>query len=821
MAANIEGATTVVPGTYSQTETLQRGVSVPVGSRTAAIIGEGLKSETLVRSANGKGNDGFNSTYTSTKGADGRHFLLGSGTKVVAPVVLNRTKLFKNGIQLNVLEGTITSNTFDSRFNAKFDSETGQILLQPAYLVDLGGSFYSNGPANVGNGSINGLTLINTNAPAETWTIRCASVRRDSYGNPIDGYARFLARGSVSGTLLDGYGNQIAWQSNGTTVSNGTLSFSVTDGSVPFQEGDNFTVVVAGGALVAGESLTARYISIIDLDDPVFFTSLNDLVSKHGQPDVLTGRLSLGAQLAFSNATPGTWAVQAKPSVPRRVSYVLVTSADGGNTLDDLTFALPLNVTPDTNSGINFFVKDPRTGIETQILPNKVDFYDPTITADKGAAFITSYAYSYTVIEEPSVQKSAHDGYLTVTSPTTGTFTSSAVLFTLEDVGRSLHIKNSLNGNDGISYISNVSNDTITLTGTFGLSETAIDFEVLDSTAQSARIIFTQDLALSVGEGLRATVVDIKDADFYDAGWINAYEALEKIDTDIIVPLPSQTISAIFQNGKLHVESMSNIRNKKERVLFIGAIAGLTPDNVTGVKPAAVEDIGVLEGIQGDTVTEILSGNTEDLADYSVPNAYGDSFKVVYFYPDQINVQIGASITTVDGFFISAAAAGYLSGSYNISEPLTNKRLSGFSIDRSKLYAPIVQENIVNAGITLLQPVSGGGRIIWGKTTTISLAAEEQEISIVFIRDTISKAMRRAFLPYIGKAESATTKSTLFAVANSLMQSFIQQKLITTFSGVTVARDATEPRQWNVTATVQPVYGINWIYIRISVGQID
>ena len=40
----------------------------------------------------------------------------------------------------------------------------------------------------------------------------------------------------------------------------------------------------------------------------------------------------------------------------------------------------------------------------------------------------------------------------------------------------------------------------------------------------------------------------------------------------------------------------------------------------------------------------------------------GDTFRVVYFYPDQIVVQIGADRTIIDGFFIGAAAAGFLSG---------------------------------------------------------------------------------------------------------------------------------------------------------------
>lgn len=821
--ANIPGATSVNPGVFSETRTIQRGVSVPTGSRLAVIMGEGLKDEVLVSSANGNGNDGFNSTYTSSTGSDGRHFLLGRGQIVVAPVIENRSRLFKNGIELNVLEDTIDSNPFDSRYDARLDYTTGQIELQPAYFVkQTGDKDYRASASNIGDGYITNLSLVDLNAPPETWTIRCTSVRRDGYGNPIDGYARFVVRGSESGIILDGYGNQIYWQSNGVVVSNTILSFSLTEGVIAFQEGDSFVIQTTAGPLVSGDSLTAKYISSLDLNDPEYFSNLNKLIDKHGQPST-SNTLSLGAQLAFANGTPGVFALQTKPPVPRRVSYSLVESATGQTDYEEFIFELPLNVIPDTDSNINFFKTSLVSGVETQIIPNKFSFYDPAYTADPHS-FIDDETYSYTVIVDDSVQKSGDDGELVVIDPTHATLYSDTILFGSEDATRTVKITDSSVNYDGYTFtIDSIINGTLYLTSTYGTlsSDDTVSFNILDSSSQSARILITRDIVLSAGDSLRATVVDARDADFFDAGWLEAYEAAERIEVDMVVPLPTQTISAIVQNGKVHVETMSNIRNRKERVLLTGAISGLTPNNITGVSDAAVEDIGILEGIQGDDVSEILAGSVEDLANYSVADAFGDSYRVEYFYPDQIVVQVGADREIVDGFFIAAAAAGYFSGNTAIQEPLTNKVLSGFSILRSKTYSPLVEENISAAGVTLLTPVTGGGLVVWGKTTTISLEATEQEISIVFIRDHISKAMRRAFLPYIGRAESPTTKSTLFAVAQSLMKSFLQQRLITAYDGLSVTRDEVEPRQWNVSVYVQPTYPINWVYILINVGRLD
>lgn len=821
MAANFPGAGNAVPGVYTQTESLTTGVAVPSGARTPVLMGEGNRQEVLVNLAVGNGNDGIGSDGTLTGTPDGRHFILG-GQQAVGPLIPNRTSVFRNGVPLRVLEAPVDDNPFDSRYDARLDIQTDVLELQRAALVDQGGALFRANSANTGTGTVTNLSLLDPNATAETWTARVTSVRRDGYGNPVDGYARFVVRGSTSGVVLDGYGNQITWQSDGQLRNNGVLQFAITEGSTPFVEGDSFVFEVAGGALRVGESLSANYIPEIDINDPQFFTDINQLVAKHGTPSA-TNRLSLGAQLAFANGIPGLFALQTAPAVPRRQSFSLVELANGQADLEELTFELPLGVIPDVDSNINFFITDAVSGAETQIIPNKVPFYDSTIeTNPSGFVFGGAYDFSYTVILDDSVQKSGDDGVLTVTGPTTATLSSSVVQFGLDDLAatRTVRIENAANAiNNGDFAISSVTGGVVTITNPGGFaSETGIEFQVLDSASSSARILFTDDLALSLGESLRCTLVDTRDADFFDVGWISAYDAAERIEVDMVVPLPSQTISAIFANGKSHVETMSGIKNKRERVLMIGGIRGLTPDNVIGTEPAAVEDIGVLEGIQGDEVSEILSGDIEDLTDYGVQNNYGDSFRVFYFYPDEIIVQAGANRITTDGFFMAAAAAGWFGGRDLIQEPLTNKTLGGFTLTRSKLYSPIIEENITANGIALLRPLSNGGRVIFGKTTTNSLLPEEEEMSVVFIRDRVAKDMRTAFNPFIGKAETATFQQTLYARATAMMQSFLSRRLITDYTDLTVVRDPVEPRQWNISVKVQPTFPVDWIFIRLGIG---
>jgi hypothetical protein len=1010
--ANIPGAT--LPGVFTDVVTQSRGVSVPGGSRIAAIIGEGSTDETIVPQAVGGGQDGLNSSYTGTTGRDGRHFQL-SGF----PLVSNRTTLFKNGIPLRGLEASIDSNSFSNSYDYRIDIATGQVELQRAHLVDQGGTLWSALSTNVGLGAINNLTLLDFNTPPETWTIRCIKVQRDALNVPIGGTASFLVFGSVSGAKLDANGNPIVWVANNNVVSNGVISFSISETTVgptvtsPFREGDAFLVVVDSGVLVRNDSLTANYISTSNLNDPVLLAGLGNVVKRHGLPSV-NNNLSLGAQLAFANNAPALLTVQAAPALPRRTSYVLEQSVNAlSPDQDEFIFPLPVGVTPDFNSDIHFFVKNNATNVESQILPNKQEFYTLDTSGEPTTnSFIFSntvapggYSYFYTVTEQLKAINFGEDGYIgrNLAFVNQGEFSSSSIEFDASYVGKAVKIVNSTNsanigvfnitavsggklyvvadgstfspstlqanasylsdfvnessvnfevinpttglavvggdGTDGVivtsgattgtatlssssvalTAISNILNyrlqindssistdalpvgndglydvtaaPTLTITGatnaspivvttstnhglatgtrvtisgvlgntatngsftvtstgatTFSLNSTAgngsytsggtvyphiitikkavvneenLEYQVIDPNENGNYLVLNKNVVPN-GYGLRVSLIDSRDATFFDAGWINALESLESVECDIVVPLPKQTTSIIFQNALSHCLAMSNNRNKKERVLFAGAINGLVPDNLTGVKTAAVENIGILEGIQGETVTDILSGNVEDLANYSVPNAFGNTFRCVYFAPDQIVVQAGTESVILDGFYIAAAAAGYMAANIRLEDPLTNKVLSGFTILRNKQFSSSTLEALATAGVTTLQPVAGGGRVVWGITTTQSGFPEEQEISIVFIRDRVAKVLRAGFQGFIGLAETPNTGAILNTRAVILLNSLVSQGLITQYKDLSVQKDDVDPRQWNINVRVQPTYPVNFIYIKISLGQ--
>jgi hypothetical protein len=934
--SNIPGATNVLPGIFTDVVTESRGTAVAGGLRVPAIMGEGITNQTIVSSAVGNGKDGLNSKYTSTSGADGRHFVIS-----LFPVISNRTTLYRNGVPLTGIEQVINDQSFSNKYDYRFDPDTGRIEMQSAYLQDLGGDYYSPFSTNKGDGYISSdLTLQDSNAPQETWSVRCVSVTRDNANKPVAGTAKFIAVGSVSGNKVDSNGNPIIWTSNGETFSNGILSFAIyqTTGGNPFTVGDGFTIKVSSGRLSPNDSLTASYIVTGFLNNGVSLQGLEQVVSRYGSPST-SNTLSLGAQLAFANAASSIVAVQCAPPVPRRTSILLSDKVQSDSDLvDDFIFPLPLNFTPDLNSNIHFFVTNNATGEETQILPNKQPFYtvgtgsgtSPSFSHFTGVDGSSEFSFYYSVFNSEDVPggdyqdgviKSGFDGYIardtSSASGDKGIFSVLDFNFTANYVGKKLKIIDSSNvannakytvtsvaggklyatviadsyenfeaatslafeiidpltglvvdgysGTDGVlspstSSVAHLSSASVDFShlgdpttkririntagmdhGLFDITafdgvqtltikksvviESNLNYFVFDSDETTNYVIINKDVVPN-GYALRVTVIDEKDASFYDAGWINALEGLEKTNVDIVVPLPTATPSVIFQNTLNHCITMSNIRNRKERVLFIGAISGLNPANLIGSAsdgtntPVAVEDIGILEGIQGDDPTEKLSGNIEDIANYSVSDAFGGTYRCVYFYPDQIVVQAGTENVLVDGFYIAAAAAGYLGGQPRVEIPLTNRVLSGFTILNTKIYSQLTLESLAASGVTTLQPVAGGGKVLWGITTTQSGFAEEQEISIVFIRDRIAKTFRSSFAGYVGLPETSTTGATLGNHAINVLNAFINQGLITAYADLSVQRDSVDPRQWNIRVKVQPTYPVNWIYIRVGVGTI-
>jgi hypothetical protein len=150
----------------------------------------------------------------------------------------------------------------------------GSLVLQPD------GYYYQPSSDNIGDGTISNLSLIGY-SPDQTWTVKCIWVRTDLSGNIIPNYAKFIVTGSVSGDVLDGYGNYIVWSSDGTVNNNTILSFSISEGIVPFNVSDSFTMVVAGSvpATAGGRGYNNTFATLHNIDGYNGYHYFNPMVS--------------------------------------------------------------------------------------------------------------------------------------------------------------------------------------------------------------------------------------------------------------------------------------------------------------------------------------------------------------------------------------------------------------------------------------------------------------------------------------------------------------------------------------------------------------
>jgi len=660
--------------------------------------------------------------------------------------------------------------------------------------------------------------------------------------------------------------------------TNGIIQAGIQEGAVPFEVGDRLFIDVSSRAMGPGDKLVANYIYEADLNDPELFTDAESLFAKHGFPSV-ENTIALGAQIAFENGAPAIMAVQCKPSVPRRTSATLLSQVSsagvGGFTgcltslgviddslcgLEDLRFVIPAPTTgllmgrPAQDTRVNIFIK--RDGVETQIFPNKVDFYNSQLETDaQQLAFISGdeNPFSYTIVNsDTNTLFTGEDGV--ISTGVAGTTLSSLfinldrdhvgstiVIESMEDLSGNIYtsvadISEQLYGTGvGVTetaevLISEISSDTkAVIVGAYGntltVSEKFVNAQFFikgeSTTSVSASLLLHKDLVKSgtikKGDGIRITYIDENDASFYDTNWFTAFEKLEAVDAQIIVPLPSSTISAIFQSAVTHCETMSSIANRKERVAIFGAQSGLSTDAILGIKEVAVEDIGIIEGIQGDDPLELLSGDIEDLADYKLSSSY-DSSRAVYLYPDSIVRNVSGTNVQLHGFYMAPALAGLLSANQNVSIPVTNKTLTGFSLTRDKVYRPVILDKLGGEGATVVQPIPGGGRILAGRTTSQSGVVEEEEISIVFIRDRVKQVLRNSLKSFIGGVQGPDTLSLMSAKTKTIMTGLSSQGLITSFSNIRVARDKVDPRQLNVFLQFVPAYPINFVFIDLEVG---
>jgi hypothetical protein len=135
---------------------------------------------------------------------------------------------------------------------------------------------------------------------------------------------------------------------------------------------------------------------------------------------------------------------------------------------------------------------------------------------------------------------------------------------------------------------------------------------------------------------------------------------------------------------------------------------------------------------------------------------YASSFqnrRIIFSWPDQVEVSFGGVLQIVPGYYLAAGTAGLKSGQ-KPQQPLTNLSVAGFTrLFNSNTYFNEEQLKLLDAGGVMVheQPVVDGPIVVRRQRTTDTTDLKKTELSIVTIVDFVAKFLRQELAPYVGR----------------------------------------------------------------------
>ena len=322
----------------------------------------------------------------------------------------------------------------------------------------------------------------------------------------------------------------------------------------------------------------------------------------------------------------------------------------------------------------------------------------------------------------------------------------------------------------------------------YGSYEVTASGFVRNSLSLGAEIAF----ANGIGQIICVQALGNSDAEFCNA--IDKLKAsvygIENVNT--IIPLT--TSAAVGSYCSTHVTTMSSADYGKERMCYLGAYIG---QPVSKSPTAADRSLGIIETCQGYNNERVV---------YVVP---GRAFKSVK------DPNTGKYNTRpLHGCYLAVAVAA-LGLVNDPAEPFTNKTITGFSY-LPDVYTDNQMNLMAGAGACVLYNRGANIYVRHGLTTDMS-DVNSQEITCIQIKDYVIEAVRSACASlYIGLKNTNTVVGNISYTINSILSQFVNATIIESFTGVSVSRSSTDPRQIDVSFEILPIYAVDYISITFS-----
>lgn len=193
--------------------------------------------------------------------------------------------------------------------------------------------------------------------------------------------------------------------------------------------------------------------------------------------------------------------------------------------------------------------------------------------------------------------------------------------------------------------------------------------------------------------------------------------------------------------------------------------------------------------------------------------------RIALVYPPQADVQLAGSTTptSLDGTFIAAAIGGIrVNPAFDVAEPLLRKPLVGFLDVQDTLLR--TQKNVLaNSGVMIVETQNGTIRVRDGLTTDLT-TADSAEYSVTEIIDFTAETSR-TFLDaaFVGVKFLNDTPALAQASLSIILQSLIDNKILTDATNLSVKRNSINPSQIDVSFSILPVFPVKYILVAFTI----
>lgn len=229
-----------------------------------------------------------------------------------------------------------------------------------------------------------------------------------------------------------------------------------------------------------------------------------------------------------------------------------------------------------------------------------------------------------------------------------------------------------------------------------------------------------------------------------------------------------------------HVRVMSSVAEQKERIVIFGPRKGL--DSTQGALDLYVQTLRVLK-----------------------------DKRAVYCCPSDIDVLVGNTVVTVDGYYLGAAIAGLID-SVPINHPLTGQLLMGIlKVHDTRLRS---EKNIIAREGGLI--VEDNLRIRHALTTDQSNPITG-ELKITRIVDYTTRIVRSSLAGFVNQPYSAGLVATIAMSIKLILTQLANINSIVDYKDITISRNEQDPRQLDVSFSIRPTFDVNWIYVKFTV----